>query len=89
MMEAPNPAAIQPNRMPKRLLVPEGVLLDSEGVSASRSAVQFVGEGPVQRPVEVYVNVKRVLLNKLCGTYPVKLLPSTRLAPQRSRSKKN
>lgn len=61
------------------------VLLDIEldaGITGGvpRVVVQFPGEDPVQRRSEgVYVNLYFVLLNKLCGTYPVKLLPSTNL----------
>jgi len=84
-MIIPSPAATEPMMMAILLL-----LLDFEstreanggatGLAGSGSAVHgAVAEGPVQRPPGVYVNFRPVLLNKLCGTYPVNLLPSTDL----------
>ena len=69
---SPSTPAREPMMMTSLVL-----LLDSE--AAGLSGIHNAGEGPVQRPVGVYLKLRFGLLNKLSGTYPVKLLPSTNL----------
>jgi hypothetical protein len=72
-MMSPSPPTTEPMMMAAAVVL----LLDSEGTGditggVARGLVHCVGEGPVKRPVGVYVNLMLVLFIKLSGTHPVK-----------------